>query len=107
MQQLSITLGRVKGLLKNNPDLSASMLANVAGMPIHRLTAALRGAIRLDSRREAELLSLAMRATKILEAILPLRLVSGDSQTLKQLIDNNREPETIAVSILNLLERVE
>ncbi len=102
--QLTITLGRLKGLLAKNPALSATVLANVAGMPTHQLTAALRGALYLGCEKESELFSLALRAEKLIDAILPLRIAPGDGATLKLLVQSNREPEAIRGAILSLLE---
>jgi len=81
-------------------------LAAIAGMPTHQVTAALRGALYIGAEKESELFTLALRAEKILDACLPLRVAPGDSQTLKLLVESNREPEAIRASILALLEPV-
>jgi hypothetical protein len=104
--QLTITLGRLKGLLAKNSALSATMLASVAGMPVHQLTAALRGTLYLGCERESELFTLALRAEKVIDALLPLHLAPGDSGTLKQLVQSGRDPEAIRTAILSLLEPV-
>jgi hypothetical protein len=102
--QPTITLGRLKGLLAKNPALSATMLASVAGMPVHQLTAALRGALYLGCEWESELFTLALRAEKVIDAILPLQIAPGDGATLKLLVQNNRSEDEIRTTILSLLE---
>ena len=105
--QLTITLGRLKGLLARNTALSATVLANVADIPVHQVTGALRGALYLGAEREAELFTLALRTEKVLDAILPLRIAPGDSQTLKLLVQSNRSEDEIRTMVLSLLEPVE
>ena len=100
---LSATMGRVKGLLKNRA-LSASMLAIVCDIPQVRLAAALRGTHYTGSEEEARILSLTMRCLKIIEAVLPFTVEAGDGYTLRQIVNNGRDPEEIRQIVMLLLE---
>ena len=103
MSGLTATMGRVKGLLKNHA-LSASMLATVVDVPQIRLSAALRGATYLGAEEEARIFTLCNRCLKVIEAIRPLAIESGDGYTLRLLVNNGRDPEEIRALAMLLLE---
>lgn len=101
---LTTAMGTLKGLLDRHAFLSANMLSTVADIPQVRLAASLRGDFYLGSEREAELLTLANRCVRVLEAILPLRIAPGDGATLRLLANNGRDPEEIRTLAMMLVE---
>lgn len=103
-QQLTATMGRLKGLLKQHAPLSANMLSVVVGIPRIRLASALRGECYLGNEREAELLTVAYRCIAVLQAIRPLEVATGDGATLKLLANNRRSVEEIQQITMLLLE---
>ena len=104
MRPLSITMGRLKGLLQTDARLSAAMLAGVARIPSPNLTAAMRNVIYLSSDEELRLWELAQRCLRVIDSILPLQIARGDSETLRILVRSGRDPESIRNTVLGLLE---
>jgi hypothetical protein len=99
---VSTTMARILGVLRTAPDLSATTLAMLYGMPPSTLTNAMRERIQLSSEREAELHTLAQRAADILEALRPLSIPKGDWQTLDALVKSEFTPEEISKRVSQL-----
>ena len=94
---------RILSTLRSVPELSATTLAMVYGMPPSTLTNAMRDRIQLSSETEAELHTLAIRAAQVLEALRPLAIPKGDWQTLKAICDSQLNEEDIRARVSALV----
>src|SRR5438309_491726 len=106
MRQPSITMSRLRGLLRRDNRLSIAMLSQVSGVAVSNLSAALRdpNVVYLGAQRESELWELAQRCIAVIDSILPLTLARGDGGTLRLLVRSNRSEDEIRTMVLSLLE---
>jgi hypothetical protein len=89
-------------VLRDNPDMSATTLALLCQMPPSTLTNAMRERGQLTSQKEAELYTVAVRASAILEALRPLSVPKGDWVTLDRLVKSGFTPDEIGKQVSKL-----
>ncbi len=104
---LTTTMLRVVRVLDDAPEMSATTLALVAGVPPTTLSDALRDKRYLGSEKEARVYTVAKRCADILDALRPLSIPKGDWQTLKTLYESASSPHEISEAITALFEKID
>jgi hypothetical protein len=101
---LTATMSRVRTNLES-AEISASVFAKVAAVPVSSLTAALRdGSHYFGGQEEARLLTLSVRLSEMVESLRPLQVGKGDAESLKVLLESEKSPQEVRAHVAVLFE---
>lgn len=87
---LSATMARTKVNLET-AGVSASTFAQLAGVPLSSLTAALRGSHYFGGPEEARLLTVSVRLAALIEAAKPFECPKRNAEVLAALLESTPE----------------
>jgi hypothetical protein len=101
---LTTTMARIQTNLES-AQVSAAILAKLSGVPVSTLKEALADQRYLGAEKEAELLTLAVRVSSLVEAWKPMTFPKGDTESLRVLLESERTAAEIRKAVSTIFGR--
>jgi hypothetical protein len=101
---ITATMARIRTHL-DSAQISAAVMAKLSGVPVSTLKESLQGLHYLGAEKEAELLTLSVRLSEIIEALKPMTLAKGDAESLRALLDGEVNPAQVRQMVSTIFGR--